>query len=113
MQWIEPNGRQEAEKRTLQQRGYKRLGSRKKKKEEERRCPRLDGLSTAAERDLPTSSTSFTEAGVLSTSTELDLQTSSTKFAESTFAGLALTTVPAYELLGWEYYYETNMCYKV
>ncbi|KAK6740092.1 hypothetical protein RB195_008517 [Necator americanus] len=73
---------------------------------------RLDGLSTAAERDLQTSSTSFTEAGVLSTSTELDLQTSSTRFAESTFAGPALTTVPAYELLGWEYYYETNMCYK-
>ncbi|KAK6740100.1 hypothetical protein RB195_008521 [Necator americanus] len=31
---------------------------------------------------------------------------------ESTFAGPELTTVPAYELLGWEYYHETNMCYK-
>ncbi|KAK6740099.1 hypothetical protein RB195_008521 [Necator americanus] len=31
---------------------------------------------------------------------------------QSTFAGPELTTVPAYELLGWEYYHETNMCYK-
>ncbi|KAK6740101.1 hypothetical protein RB195_008522 [Necator americanus] len=53
--------------------------------------PRLDGLSTATERDLLTSSSNL---------------------AESTFAGPELTTVPAYELLGWEYYHETNMCYK-
>ncbi|KAK6740103.1 hypothetical protein RB195_008522 [Necator americanus] len=87
--------------------------------------PRLDGLSTATERDLLTSSSNLAVSISANMSKDSEEQRwskatiyekkksfGSTKLAKSTFAGPELTTVPAYELLGWEYYHETNMCYK-